>query len=80
LRRVRAIRRHHGVLSWKGQPGADAYAVALARPGATTLTATTRRPRLKLPRAARRGALTVTIVAVADDNRHGPVTTVRLKR
>ena len=44
LRRVRAIRRRHGVLRWKGQPGADAYAVALAPSGATTITATTRAP------------------------------------
>jgi hypothetical protein len=80
LRRVRAIRRHHGVLSWKGQPGADAYAVALAPSGGTTFTATTRRPRLKLPARARHGRLGVTIVAVADGNRHGPVATVRLKR
>jgi hypothetical protein len=77
---VRAIRRHRGVLSWKGQPGADAYAVALALPGATTFTATTRRPRLKLPARARHGRLGVTIVAVAGEDRHGPVTTVRLKR
>jgi hypothetical protein len=80
LVRVRALRRRAGVLRWKGQPGADAYAVALARSGATTVTATTRRPRLKLPSAARRGKLTVTIVAVADDNRHGPVITVEFNR
>ena len=79
LRRVTAIRRRGATLSWKAQRGADAYAVALTPSGATTITATVRAPRLKLPKAARRGALDVTIVATSGDNRHGPVASLRLK-
>jgi hypothetical protein len=79
LRRVTAIRRRGATLRWKAQASADAYAVAVTPSGATTITTTVRTPRLKLPKAARRRAVTVTIMALSDDNRHGPVATRRLK-
>jgi len=79
LGRVTAIRRRGATLSWKRQAGADAYAVALTPTGGTTITATVRVARLKLPKAARRGTLAVTILAISNDDRHGPVASVRLK-
>jgi hypothetical protein len=79
LRRVTTIRRRGATLSWKAQAGADTYAVAVTPPGGTTITASVRAPRLKLPKAARRGPLAVTIVAISDDDRHGPVASLRLK-
>ena len=79
LRRTTAIRRRGTTLRWKAVAGADAYAVALTPSGGTTVTATVRTPRLRLPKAARRRALAVTIVATSGDGRHGPVASVRLK-
>ncbi len=79
LHAVTAIRSRGAFLRWKGQPGADGYAVAFTPSAGTTITATVRAPRLKLPKAARRGTLAVTIVAISDDDRHGPVASLRMK-
>jgi hypothetical protein len=79
LHRVTGLRRRGARLRWRAQPAADAYALTLRLPDGSTLNRVVERARLKLPPAARRGTLHVTITAMADGLRHGPVRAVTVR-
>jgi len=76
--RASGIRRCAKQLTWKPVPRAASYAVALRLSDGRTLPLTTRRTRLSLPPKARKGKLTVTIVAIDAATRPGRAATARI--
>ncbi len=76
--RTTKVRRKGSVLSWKAVPGATSYDIALRVGAKRVIQASSRRPRLTLPAAARHGRLTVEIVALDAAGRVGPTAVAQL--
>ncbi len=75
--RVRSLRVRGRMLRWRRQDAAATYALAITAPDGARTSHSTTRARLRLPFRARRGRVSVTIVALTAHDRVGPAVTRR---
>lgn len=78
-RRIKRLGLRKGTLSWREQRGVKAYELAIVRPNGTTTSHRTRAARLRLRGLPRRGRIRVSILAIDQLDRPGPVAKVGFK-
>lgn len=73
------VRLRGRTLSWRHQPAAAGYALAITAPDGVRTSHSPIRPRLRLPFRPRRGRFSVTIVALSAQDKVGPSATERFR-